>query len=105
MLTANSLPSVLLTTSLFIFSNSMLRPGVSSLISKRATGGQGMAMGLNNAYMSLGRIVGPVLAGTALDIDLSYPFIVGATIMLVSFIASLFYLSEKTAHAKAISAD
>lgn len=96
MLAAKDLLTVMLTTSLFIFSNAMLRPGVSSLISKRATGGQGMAMGLNNAYMSLGRIAGPIWAGTVLDINLNYPFITGAIIMLVSFIASLYYLSGRT---------
>jgi len=105
MLTGNNLPTVMLTTSLFIFSNAMLRPGVSSLISKRASGGQGMAMGLNNAYMSLGRIVGPVWAGTALDINLSYPFITGAIIMLVSFIASLYYLSNRPGTAEPASTD
>jgi len=94
MLLANSLATVILTTSLFILSNAMLRPGVASLISKRATSGQGMAMGLNNAFMSLGRIVGPLWAGGVLDINLGYPFVTGAVIMLIGFVASLFYLRE-----------
>ena len=105
MLAANSLPTVMLTTSLFIFSNAMLRPSVSSLISKRASGGQGMAMGLNNAFMSLGRIVGPLWAGAALDMNLSFPFITGSFIMLISFVASQFYLSSKISNTEPISAD
>ena len=55
--------------------------------------GQGMAMGLTNAYMSLGRIIGPVWAGIVLDINLSYPFLTGAVIMLIAFVSSLFFLS------------
>jgi len=92
MLLARDMAGVMATTSLFIFSNAMLRPSVSTLISKRAEGGQGMAMGLNNAFMSLGRIIGPIWAGNVLDINLSYPFMTGAVIMLIAFVASLFYL-------------
>jgi MFS transporter, DHA1 family, multidrug resistance protein len=92
MLIAQNLVMVILMTGLFVFSNSMLRPGVSSLISKRTNYGQGMAMGLNNSYMSLGRIVGPLWAGAALDLNLSFPYITGAVIMLIGFVASLYFL-------------
>jgi len=109
MLTARDLPTVILTTSLFILSNAMLRPSVSSLISKRAASGQGQAMGLNNAYMSLGRVVGPLWAGNALDLNLNFPFITGSVIMLIGFVASLFFLPrsqpEKPAPLETQSAD
>lgn len=95
MLTARDLFTVILTTSIFILSNAMLRPSVSSLISKRAAGGQGQAMGLNNAYMSLGRVVGPLWAGQALDLNLSFPFMTGSLIMLIGFVASLFFLPRE----------
>jgi len=96
MLTATDLFTVILMTSLFILSNSMLRPAVSSLISKRAESGQGVAMGLDNAFMSLGRVIGPVWAGAALDMNLNFPFMTGATIMLIDFVTSLFYLRNVT---------
>jgi DHA1 family multidrug resistance protein-like MFS transporter len=51
-------------------------------------------MGLNNAFMSLGRIVGPLWAGFAFDINLSFPYLTGGLIMLVGFIASIFWLRE-----------
>ena len=106
MLTAYNLFTVILMTSLFILSNAMLRPAVSSLISKRAETGQGVAMGLNNAYMSLGRVVGPLWAGAALDLNINFPFLTGALVMLISFAASLFYLSSRTGAAEnAVSAD
>jgi DHA1 family multidrug resistance protein-like MFS transporter len=92
MLTAANLAGVLITCSFFVFSNAMLRPGVSSLTSKRADIGQGTAMGLSNAFMSLGRIVGPIWAGKVLDLNLNYPFLTGSAIMLFAFIASLFFL-------------
>jgi len=64
----------------------------SSLISRRSVGGQGIAMGLNNAYMSLGRIVGPLWAGMALDLNLNFPYVTGAVIMLIGFVACLYFL-------------
>jgi DHA1 family multidrug resistance protein-like MFS transporter len=95
MLLANNLPGVLITTAIFVFSNAMVRPGVSSLTSKWATSGQGVALGLNNSFMSLGRIFGPLLAGYLLDHNLSFPYLTGAAIMLIGFIASLFLLKNE----------
>ncbi len=97
MLTATNLTTVMLTTGFFILSNAMLRPSVASLISKRAEKGQGIAMGLNNSFMSLGRIVGPLWAGFILDVNLSYPFITGSIIMFLGFVAALIFLRRESA--------
>jgi DHA1 family multidrug resistance protein-like MFS transporter len=94
MVVAQSFVGVLLTTCLFILGNTMLKPALASLFSKRAAGGQGMAMGLNNSFMSLGRIVGPLWAGQALDIQLTLPFYSGAAVMAVGFFATLFWLDH-----------
>ncbi|HSK89588.1 MAG TPA: MFS transporter, partial [Anaerolineales bacterium] len=96
MLTAHNLVTVILMTSLFIISNAMLRPAVSSLISKRTETGQGVAMGLNNAFMSLGRVVGPLWAGAVLDLNINFPFMTGSLVMLIGFVTSLMYLTSKT---------
>jgi MFS transporter, DHA1 family, multidrug resistance protein len=94
MLQAKTFQGVLLTVNFFIIGNSLLRPTVSSLISKRASGGQGKAMGWNNSFMSLGRIIGPMLAGFLFDIKTSYPYLNGSSIMLMGFIASLLWLKD-----------
>ena len=95
MLTAYNLPTILLTVAFYVFSNSMIRPGVSSLTSKRATTGQGVAMGLNNSFMSLGRVVGPLWAGAAFDIDLHLPYLTGAAVTFIGFVLCIFLLSPK----------
>jgi DHA1 family multidrug resistance protein-like MFS transporter len=106
MLTAHNLATVILMTSLFILTNAMLRPAVSSLISKRADTGQGVAMGLNNSFMSLGRVIGPLWAGVALDMNLKFPFITGALVMGIGFVMGLFYLSSKPKRVEApVTAD
>ena len=46
-------------------------------------------------YMeSLGRIVGPLWAGFDYDINLIFPYISGAAIMVVGFLVSLLWLKE-----------
>jgi DHA1 family multidrug resistance protein-like MFS transporter len=86
---------VMITVGFYVISNSLLRPAVSAYISKRATGGQGEAMGLSNSFMGLGRIFGPVLGGMLFDFDLTYPYLCGGAIMLIGFLASLVWLKEK----------
>jgi len=85
-LTAYDLPSLMLTTGLFAFTNAMLRPSISSLVSKEAEMDQGLALGLNSSFMSLGRFVGPLLAGFLFDIRLYLPYLVGSIIMFGGFL-------------------
>lgn len=94
MLEANNTITLLLTVMFFVTSNAMLRPGASSLISKRWPGPQGVAMGLTNAFMSLGRMLGPLWAGFAFDLNLTFPYLTGGFIMLLGFLASATWLSE-----------
>ena len=47
---------------------------------------QGLALGLNSSFMSLGRFVGPLLAGFLFDIRLFLPYLVGSIIMLGGFV-------------------
>ena len=97
MLTAVDLPTLMLTTGIFAFSNAMLRPSIASLISKEATSDQGMALGLNNSFMSLGRFIGPLLAGFLFDIRVSLPYLIGSLIMIIGFLTLQYYTSRKSA--------
>lgn len=92
---AGTYSTILITTGLFVFTTSILTPAVSSLTSKRAASQQGMAMGLSNSFMSLGRIAGPLWAGFVFDINLILPYLSGAVTMLIGFFISLIWLKEK----------
>lgn len=71
--------------SLLIFlATSILRPVLTTLISKLAGNEQGFAMGMNNAYMSIGNIAGPLMAGALYDVQILYPFIAGLIILVVT---------------------
>jgi len=89
MLLANSYLTILLTTAIFALTVALQVPALTALTSRRATVQQGIAMGLSNSFVSLGRIVGPILGGVVLDINPSLPYISGAIIMLAGFIFSI----------------
>lgn len=85
----------------FTLATALLTPTVAALTSKRTTFEQGITMGISNAYTSLGRIVGPLLAGIALDVALELPMLLAATVMLAGALASMVWLRGTTTPAAA----
>ncbi len=90
---AASTPALLIATAFFALATALLSPAVSSLTSKYTNLPQGVTMGLSNSFMSLGRIIGPLWAGFLYDINMIYPYLSGAVIMLIGFFISLVKLS------------
>jgi len=66
--------------------NQVMRPTNASLISKRTTLGQGTSIGIMDSFDSLGRILGPALAGTLYHPDARYPYIASASILALVFV-------------------
>ncbi len=75
-------------TLLIFLATSILRPVLNTLISKLAGNEQGFAMGMNNAYMSIGNVLGPTLAGILYDVEISYPFILGLILLALTLITT-----------------
>jgi len=96
---ASSYATILLATAFFILSKTLLRPAAFAMISKRATMGQGIVMGLSNSFMSLGRIVGPIWAGFIFDVNVNYPYLSGSLLMFVAFLLSLAWISQEARQA------
>jgi DHA1 family multidrug resistance protein-like MFS transporter len=92
LLLADTYPAVLLTTGIFTCSITFLRPSIHSLASKRTNVGQGASMGLSNSFVSLGRVVGPIVAGIIFDINPNFPYLSGALILCAVFIMSLIWV-------------
>ncbi len=76
-------------TMIIFLSTSILRPVLTTLISKLAGNEQGFAMGMNNAYMSIGNVLGPLLAGLLFDVHILYPFILGLIVLVITIIVSM----------------
>jgi len=90
---APTFAALLAAVGIFTLATATLTPSITSLTSQRATMDQGITMGVSNAFMSLGRIVGPLWAGFAFDINMEIPYLSGAGILLVGCVFSLVSLS------------
>lgn len=92
---ATNFLTVLLTTSIFFLGNSLLRPSLNSFISKLAGNRQGLVMGLNNSFLSLGNVAGPILAGIFFEVNIHIPYLFGAFVMLFGLIITKWWLARK----------
>lgn len=89
MVIAFNFATILITVGFFVVSNAMLTPSISSSISKLTQKDQGITMGLNNSFMSLGRFAGPLLAGSLFDVNINLPYLSASFILLIGFILSI----------------
>lgn len=86
---------VMMVTMLYFSFNNILRPTINTLLSKEAGNEQGFVAGLNNAYMSLGQIFGPVLAGVLFDFHINLPYLFGAFVLIVSSMIAMKRIGKK----------
>lgn len=77
---------ILLVATIFQIATTLIRPAINTLVSKSAGNEQGYAAGMNTAYMSLGNVIGPALAGTLVDWKIDSPFVLGAIILFVGYL-------------------
>lgn len=95
MLFVNQFISILFVATLFSIAVTLIRPAVNTVVSKLAGAEQGFAAGMNNAYMSLGNMVGPALAGMMFDWNYNLPFIVGSLVLLGTFFITAIWMKKK----------
>lgn len=50
---------------------------------------------MNNAYMSIGNVLGPLLAGILYDVNIIYPFILGLVVLVATTIGSIIWKGTK----------
>ncbi len=72
----------------------ILRPAITSLITKISSGNQGLMNGMNMSLTSIGNIVGPIMSGQLLDMSPHYPYVVVAIFLAISFLMT--YLLRNT---------
>ncbi|MFL0506419.1 MFS transporter [Ureibacillus sp. 179-F W5.1 NHS] len=91
---------ILTVASLNMIAATFIRPAVNTAISKMAGDEQGFAAGMNNAYMSLGNMVGPICAGMLYDWKIDSPYLFGAFVLFSCFILTYFWSMKKSAQQK-----
>lgn len=86
---------ILIVATFFSIATTFIRPAVNTLISKLAGDEQGYAAGMNNAYMSLGNMFGPALAGVLFDWNRDSPYILGAVVLVGCFMLAYLWTIKK----------
>jgi MFS transporter, DHA1 family, multidrug resistance protein len=79
---------------IFGIGNGVIRPSVSSLLTKTTDAGHGSATGLLSSFDSLGRIVGPPLGGWLFSLSIGLPYISGAIISIIALVLYQFYRTK-----------
>ena len=81
--------AIILVTMVVFVGFDLMRPAVTTYLSKIAGNEQGFVGGMNSMFTSIGNILGPIIGGILFDVDLNYPFYF-ATVMLAIGIALTF---------------
>lgn len=65
---------ILLVTFIVFIGFDLIRPAITSYLSKIAGDEQGFVGGMNSMFTSIGNVIGPIIGGILFDIKLDYPF-------------------------------
>jgi len=85
-LVAHTKIEVILATLVVFCAIDILRPAITTLLTKASDRNQGLINGLNMSLTSVGNIIGPLMSGALLDINHQYPYMVVAGFMAVSYL-------------------
>ncbi|AVK61970.1 MFS transporter [Lactobacillus sp. CBA3605] len=77
---------VMIATLVIFSAFDLLRPAITTLLTKASESNQGLINGLNMSLTSVGNIVGPIMSGMLLDMNTHYPYIVVAGFLIVSYL-------------------
>ena len=76
---------------IFGIGNGVIRPSLSSLLTKGSAGGHGRTTGMLSSFDSLGRILGPTAGGWLFSVSIGFPYIAGACLSLLSLVLFHFF--------------
>lgn len=81
---------------IFGLGNGVIRPSVSSLLTKMSTAGHGSSTGLLSSFDSLGRIIGPPIGGWLFSLSIGLPYISGAIISMAALLLFVLFRPQVT---------
>ncbi|MDC3420864.1 MFS transporter [Aquibacillus koreensis] len=79
---------------IFGVGNGVIRPSVSSLLTKKSKAGYGTTTGYLSSFDSLGRIIGPVLGGLLYSVAIVLPYLSGIILSLLALVLYRLYTSR-----------
>lgn len=93
--------AVLVVTCFIFLAFDLLRPAVTTFLSKAGGKEQGFVAGMNSTYTSLGNIVGPAMAGILFDVNIHYPYLFAAVIMVFGLCITVMWKENELAESLA----
>lgn len=87
--------TLILAVGFLVLNLALIAPALNAYISRFAGEYQGIVMGLNSAAASLGRVIGPLLAGFLFDQNLEYPFWSGSITFLLGAVLAVCTLGKQ----------
>lgn len=86
---AENLVQLLAVLAFIMLALSLLSPSLNASISRYGGEHQGALMGVNNAMISLGRVLGPLWGGYLYDVNMDYAFYSGALMLAIGWVVSV----------------
>lgn len=83
--------AVMITSCIVFVGFDLIRPAITSYLSKIAGNEQGFVGGMNSMFTSLGNIFGPIVGGILFDIDINSPYLFATIIMILSIAITFFW--------------
>lgn len=75
--------AVLLVTIIVFLGFDLIRPAVTTYLTKIAEGEQGFAGGMNSMFTSFGNVLGPIIGGVLFDMNLNFPFYFSVLLLII----------------------
>lgn len=88
--------SIILVTMVVFVGFDLMRPAVTTYLSKIAGDEQGFVGGMNSMFTSIGNILGPIVGGLLFDVNLNYPFYFATVMLAVGIILTYFWRTPRT---------
>ncbi|NVY97183.1 MFS transporter [Lactobacillus sp. DCY120] len=86
---AHSQLEVIIATLIIFCAFDLLRPAITTLLTKTSQSNQGLINGVNMSLTSVGNIIGPIMSGMLMDWNSHVPYLVVGVILLLSFFMTL----------------
>ena len=93
--------SILLVTMTVFIGFDLMRPAVTTYLSRIAGNEQGFVGGMNSMFTSIGNIIGPIIGGILFDIELNYPFYFATIVLAIGIALTFVWKSPPALNGKA----
>lgn len=87
----NSYWMVMLVTFTVFIGFDLIRPAVTTYLSRIAGNDQGFVGGMNSFFTSLANVFGPVIGGILFDIDINYPYYFATVFIIVGLVIAMMW--------------